>query len=204
MSVAQRLFKNQKPFIGLAFPLAAMAIALLLTSLNSSSDVNYFESQMSITFDSRLNIPTPSISETRIQTVTTQSDGSFLSNEIDHVAFEFKAPFSTQISENGRTITFLARDHNDSTTVSFVEAAANRFVAKRSELALFSTPTTTVQLGGIEAAGLRIGPSMLGLILIAVLAIFAAATRESVRPVSIRTVEDRTSLSSRSGDDLRI
>jgi hypothetical protein len=187
--------------MGLAFPLAALIAAFVLISASGSSDSNYFESRMSVTFDGRLDIPTPSESVTKIQAVSSQADGDFLGNDVAQIAFQFTAPFATEISEDGRTITFLARDRSDSTTESFVAAAARRFVADRPELALYSTPTTTVQLAGIEAAGLKIGHSAIGLLLIAVLAIFAAATRPTALPARISSREDRESVSK---DDLRL
>ena len=102
------------------------------------------------------------------------------------IAFQFTVPFETEISENGRTMIFLARDRSESATESFVKAAASRFVVGRPEIALYSTPTTTVQLAGIEAAGLKVGHSAIGLLLIALLAIFAALTRPTSLPVCIR------------------
>jgi hypothetical protein len=187
--------------MGLALPLAAVIAAAVLISANGAADSNYFESRMSVTFDGRLDVPTPSESVTKIQAVPLQADGDFLGNDVAQIAFQFTAPFATEISDDGRTITFLARDRNDSTTESFVAAAARRFVAGRPELALFSTPTTTVQLAGIEAAGLKIGHSAIGLFLIAALAMFAEATRKTALPMQLRSRKDSESVSR---DDLRL
>ncbi len=201
MSLTMDLFRSRPLYIGLALPLAAVVAVLVLISTNGSSDSNYFESRISVTFDGRLDIPTPSESVTNIEAVTSQADGDFLGNQVDLVAFQFKAPYSTEISEDGRTITFLARDLSDSTTESFVTAAARRFVAGRPELAIYSTPTTIVQLAGIEVAGLKIGHSAIGLLLIAVLAIFAAATRRTAMLAPIRIKNGQESVSR---DDLRL
>ncbi|GEM_PF-2476901 len=159
---------------------------VVLISMNSTTDANYFESRMSVTFDSRLDIPMPSKPVAKISSNSSSADSDFLGNNIDQVTFQFTAPFATEISENGKTITFLARDRNDSTTESFVAATASRFVAGRPELALFSTPTTTVQLAGVETAGMNIGQSVIGLLLIIVLAVFAAASRSIAMPIRVR------------------
>ena len=177
---------NRKLYMRLVFPLAAVIAAFVLISMNSTPDANYFESRMSVTFDSRLDIPMPSEPIAKINSNSSSVDSDFLGTNIDQVVFQFTAPFATEISENGKTITFLARDSNDSTTESFVAAAASRFVAGRPELALFSTPTTTVQLVGVESAGVNIGQSAIGLLLIVVLAIFAAATRPIAMPMRVR------------------
>ena len=177
---------NRRLYIGLALPLAAAIVAFVLISVNGSSEANYFESRMSVTFDGRLDIPAPSQPVAIIEAASSQANGDYLNNEVTVIAFQFTAPFATEISENGRTITFLARDRSDSTTESFVKAAASRFIAGRPELALYSTPTTTVRLAGTEAAGLKIGHSAIGLLLIALLAIFAAVTRPAALPVRIR------------------
>ena len=56
----------------------------------------------------------------------------------------------------------------------------------RPELALYSTLTTTVHLAGIEAVGLKVGHSAIDLLLIVLLAIFAALIRPMALPVRIR------------------
>jgi hypothetical protein len=204
MSLTMDLFNNRmakRLYMGLALSLAAVVAVLVLIFANGSSDSNYFESRISLTFDGRLNIPTPSEPIPKIQTAPSQADGDFLGKEVDLVAFQFWAPYSTEISDDGQTMTFLARDRSDSTTESFAAAAARRFVAGRHELALYSTPTTIVQLAGIEVAGLKIGHSAIGLLLLAVLAIFAAAIRRTAMPAPICIRDERESVSR---DDLRL
>ena len=186
MSLAVGLFNKRRLYTWLALPLAAVIAAFVLISVNGSSEANYFESRLSVTFDGRLDIPMPSEPVAKIQADSSQANGDYLGNEVTVIAFQFTAPLATEISENGRTITFLARDRSDSTTESFVKAGGSRFIAGRPELALYSTPITTVQLAGTEAVGLKIGHSAIGLLLIALLAIFAAATRPAALPVRIR------------------
>ena len=115
---------SRRLYMGLELLPSAAIVAFVLISVNGSSDGNYFESRLSVTFDGRLDMPTPSESVAKIETASSLADGDYLRNEIAVIAFQLTAPFATEISGDGRTITFLAKDRSESTIESFVKAAA--------------------------------------------------------------------------------
>ncbi len=172
--------------VALAVAPAAAALAVwLLVSLASPGATPVYEASISLTFAAELDVPQPSLNagapETRVP--ATGDSVEFAGRRVAQARFDLRAPFTTEISGDRRTITFRARDVVREDTVEFALYAARRFSEKQGETPISMTPGSVSAVGERDLAGvparraLAVGLIVLGFAIIAVAASSQAARR---------------------------
>ncbi|MCH8222213.1 MAG: hypothetical protein IH868_02260 [Chloroflexi bacterium] len=157
-------------------PAAAALAVWLLVSLASSGAAPVYEASISLTFAGELDLPQPppnaGAPETRVPAAADSIE--FAGRQIAQPRFDFRTPFTTEISGDRRTITFFARDIVREDAVEFALYAARRFWERQGAMPISSTPGSLTVAGEREMAGtpssqpLAVGLLVLGFAIIAV------------------------------------
>ncbi len=178
---------GRKNVVALAVAPAAAALAVwLLVSLASPGATPVYEASISLTFAAELDVPQPSLNagapETRVP--ATGDSIEFADRRVAQARFDLRAPFTTEISGDRRTITFLARDIVREDAVEFALYAARRFWERHGDRPIDSTPGRITIVGEREMAGAPFGqPLAVGLLVLGFAIITVAGSTRAARRV---------------------
>ena len=165
----------------LVTPLAAMFAAWLLVSFATPETTPIYEASISLTFAGELDLPDSTAPPvTPVEVVGDASE--FVGQPVTLARTDLISPFTTEISGNRRTITFLARDIVRDDAASFALYAARRFSERQGETLISSTPGSVRVAGEREMAGVGAGsPLAVGLIVLGFAVLAVAGSTQSVR-----------------------
>ena len=166
-------------------PVAAALLAWLLVSLAAPEAAPVYEASISLTFAGELDLPQPA---PRSEVLERAASGAGKSIELAgrRIALarsDLRTPFTTEISGDRRTITFLARDIVEKDAEGFALYAARRFWESQGETPISLTPGNVTTVGERALAGgstnqpLAVGLIVLGFAIIAVAGSSHAARR---------------------------
>ncbi len=165
-------------------PVAAALAVWLLVSLASPGAAPVYEATISLTFAGELELPqsAPIIEAPETRGLATGDSIELAGQQVAQARFDFRTPFTTEISEDRRTITFWARDIVAKDAEGFVLYAARRFWERQGDTPINSTPGSVTIVGERELAGAPFGqPLAVGLVVLGFAIIAVAGSTHTAR-----------------------
>ncbi len=148
-------------------PVASALAVWLLASMAAPGGTPVYEASVSLRFAGELDVPR--VAETSggggTEASVIGASSEFAGLHVSRARADLFTPFTTEISDDRRTITFLARDIVSEDAANFARYAARRFWERQGERPISSTPGSVVAIGERELAGTPArGPLAVGLI----------------------------------------
>ena len=169
----------------LVAPAAAALVAWLFASLASPGATHVYEASITLAFAGELDLPQPAPRPEGLETAAPGAGDSLdlAGQRVTLARSDLRTPFTTEISGDRRTITFLARDIVEKDAEEFALYAARRFWERQGETPISLTPGSVATVGARALAGgstnqpLAVGLIVLGFAIIAVAGSSDAARR---------------------------
>lgn len=173
-----------RPFMGISAGVIVGVVAFVGIVLAAPSMAEVHAASVSVTFDGVLDLPRPAAG---VDSLSAQPPGSpeYLGRDVETASTNLITPYSTEISDDGKTITFIARDTDVDSATDFAESAARRFVERQDRLAISASGVETHETGvragtGISTSALAMTASIMGVLGMAAMAFADRIKRTAV------------------------